>query len=112
MRAVPRKRKKLGSARIKVCHGKLIPQELLPPWIRETTCGMHVGFKAFRVNRNTILRLIIEHRLTPEERKMTVQSVIYKRRGGLVFISLSEPGLYLTKGYSANDLLDLHKQLR
>ena len=23
------------------CHNKLIPQELLPPWRKEKTCGMH-----------------------------------------------------------------------
>jgi hypothetical protein len=96
----------------KGCHHKLIPQELLPPWIRERTCGTHSRYKAFRVNRNTILPLLIEHYLTPEEREMTVQHVIYKRRRGLVWFSVSEPGLYLTKCCWADDLLNLRKKLR
>lgn len=35
----------------KGCHRKLIPQELLPRWIDENTCGMHSSYKAFRINR-------------------------------------------------------------
>jgi hypothetical protein len=97
----------------KGCHRKLIPQELLPPWIKETTCGMHGTFKAFRVNRNTILRLITEYYLTPEERKsLTAQNVIYKPGESLVWFSAKEAGFYVTKGFSTRDLLNLHKKIR
>src|SRR5581483_10577682 len=86
----------------KGCHKKLIPQELLPPWIQESTCGLHTTFKAFRVNRGAILRLITEHCLTPEERDgMTAQNIVYRRGDGLVWFSARKPRVYLTICFSA-----------
>jgi hypothetical protein len=97
----------------KGCNRKLIPQELLPPGIRESTCGMHGTFKAFRVNRNTILRLITEHYLTPVERKsLTAQNVIYKPDVGIVLFGARGANFYETKGFSLSDLLELHKRTR
>lgn len=75
-----------GECNYKGCHHKLIPQELLPPWWkREGTCGMHVAFKAFRVNREGLLNILL---------------------------GLAKPGLYHTKCFSASDLLERYKQFR
>jgi hypothetical protein len=97
----------------KGCHRKLIPQELLPPWIRESTCGLHFVIKAFRVNRASLLRLITEHCLTPEEREgMTAQNLVYRRGDGLVWFSARVGRTYITEIFSARSLLKLHEQLR
>jgi hypothetical protein len=93
------------------CHNKLIPQELLPPWVRESTCGMHQAFRALPANRPAILRFIIDHCLTDEERKGTAQNIIYKRRLGIIFFSTQYPGCYHTKAFSARDLLQRYKQV-
>jgi hypothetical protein len=94
------------------CHNKLIPQELLPPWIRESTCGMHGALKAFRVNRAAMVQFIIEHCLSDEERKdMTAQNIIYKPGGDFVWFGAQHPGYYHTKGFSARDLLRRYKQV-
>jgi hypothetical protein len=96
----------------KGCHHKLIPQELLPPWIAESTCGLHGTFKAFRVNRRTMLQLITDYYLTPEEKGLTVQNLIHITHLGLVWFGASEPGLYATKCFSTGDLLNRSKRTR
>ena len=96
----------------KGCHNKLIPQELLPPWIRERTCGMHTAFKAFRINRTAILQFITEHCLTEEERKGTPQSIIYKPGTGFVHIKLRYDNREETLGFSERGLLDDYRKLR
>jgi hypothetical protein len=93
------------------CHNKLIPQELLPPWVRESTCGMHKAFRALPANRPAILRFIIAHCLTDEERKGTAQNIIYKRRLRVIWFSAQHPGYYHTKAFSARDLLRRYKQV-
>jgi hypothetical protein len=88
------------------CHNKLIPQELLPRWIREKTCGMHGRFRSFPVSRTGLLQFIVEHCLTDEERKGTAQNIIYDRRWGIVWFSTQHPaGYYHTKGFGARDLI-------
>jgi hypothetical protein len=96
----------------KGCHNKLIPQELLPPWIRERTCGMHTAFKAFRVNRTAILRFITEHCLTEEERKGIPQSIIYKPRSGFVHIKLRYDNREETTVLPERGVLDEYRKLR
>jgi len=88
------------------CHNKLIPQELLPSWIKEKTCGMHREFRSFPVSRTGLLQFIVEHCLTDEERKGTAQSIIYKRRCEIVWFSTQHPaGYYHTRGFSTRDLI-------
>jgi hypothetical protein len=95
-----------GRCVYKGCHRKLIPRELLPPWIRERTCGMHGAFKAFRINRAALLRFITEHCLTDEERKGTPQSIIYKPGSGFVFVKLRYDNRNETTIRSAPELLE------
>lgn len=64
------------------CHKKLIPQELLPPWVRESTCGMHAELRAIPANRTALLGFITEHWLSDEQRKGTAQNIVYKRGHG------------------------------
>ena len=104
-------RRKAGLCVAPGCHNKLIPKELLPPWVRESTCGMHVAFRAIPVSRPAILRFIIEHCLTDEERRGTAQNIIYKRRLGIVWFSAQHPAYYHTKAFSARDLLRRYKQV-
>ncbi len=104
-------RRKAGLCVAPGCHNKLIPQELLPPWVRESTCGMHGAFRHLPANRPAILRFIIEHCLTDEERKGTAQNIVYKRRLGIVFFSTQYPGCYHTKAFSARGLLQRYKQV-
>jgi hypothetical protein len=104
-------RRKAGLCVAPGCHNKLIPQELLPPWVREITCGMHAEFRASAANRSSILRFIIEHWLTDEERKGTAQNIIYKRRLGFVFFAAQYPGYFHTKIISASNLLERYKQV-
>jgi hypothetical protein len=95
------------------CHHKLIPQELLPAWWkREKTCGMHGRFKA-RVNRAALVRFVIEHCLMPALGEgMVAQNIIYYAREGYILLGLSKPNLYLTRGFSASDLLERYEQFR
>lgn len=107
------RKKQTGHCTYNGCRNKLIPKELLPPWIDESTCGMHSRFKACRVNRHTLLRLIFEHCLTPEEREgMTAQNVVYRSGDGLVWFSARKAHIYVTTCFSARALLKLHKELR
>ncbi len=97
----------------KGCRRKLIPKELLPPWIDERTCGLHCKFKAFRSNRASILRFITEHCLTPEERDgMTAENVVYRRGDGLVWFGWSQGQTSSTVIFSARDLLEKLDQVR
>jgi hypothetical protein len=93
------------------CHNKLIPQELLPPWVRESTCGMHAKFRAIPANRPALLRFITEHWLTDEQRKGTAQNIIYKPRRGIVYFAAQYPGYYHTMAIPASDLLQRYKQV-
>jgi hypothetical protein len=93
------------------CHNKLIPQDLLPPWVQEKTCGMHARFQSFPVSRTGLLRFIVEHCLTDEERKGMAQSIIYKRRWGIVWFGTQHPaGYYHTKGFAKSDLIQRYTQ--
>ncbi len=96
------------------CDHKLIPQELLPPWWkRESTCGIHGAFKAFRVNREALLRFIMQRCLTPAESEgMTPQNIIYIAGQGYILLGLGKPGLYHTKCFSASGLLERYQQFR
>jgi hypothetical protein len=74
--------------------------------MRERSCGLHGTFKAFRVNRVAIIKLIMDQCLPPEERKdMTQQNIIYKCGEPFVFIGMQYPGYYSTQVWSATDLL-------
>ena len=96
----------------KGCGRKLIPQELLPPWIQESTCGLHSTFKAFRMNRASILRLITEHCLTPEERDgITAQNVVYRRGDGLLWFGARKGQTSFTRCFTARSLMKLYKQV-
>lgn len=101
-----------GRCVYKGCHRKLIPQELLPPWIQERTCGIHGAFKAFRVNRTAILRFITEQCLTEEERKGRPQNIIYKPELGVVCIGLRYDNRYETTIFSTRGLLQQYLKLR
>lgn len=107
-------KREAGECTYKGCHHKLIRPELLPPWWkRESTCGMHVAFKAFRVNREALLRFIIQHCLTPAESEgMTPQNIIYISGQGYILLGLGKPGLYHGKCFSASGLLERYKQFR
>jgi hypothetical protein len=107
-------KREAGECTYKGCHHKLIPRELLPPWWkRESTCGIHVAFKAFRINREALLGFIIQHCLTPTESEgMTPQSIIYNAGQGYILLGLGKPGLYHTKCFSASGLLERYKQFR
>ena len=98
---------------VKGCKNKLIPQELLPPSIKEGTCGLHGSFKAFQKNRDSMLRLITEHCLEPEERKgMTAQDVVYRRGSKWVLFGSLKGRAYTTIVFSASSLLELHQKIR
>ena len=105
-------KEKAGRCVYKGCHNKLIPPELLPPWIRERTCGMHGAFKAFRVNRVAMLRFITEHCLTEEERKGTPENIIYDPKGGFAHIKLRYDNRTETTIFSARILLQQYLKLR
>ena len=105
-------KERAGRCVYKGCHRKLIPQELLPPWIRERTCGMHGAFKAFRVNRSAILRFITEHCLTEDERKGMLQNIIYKPDLGVVCVGVQYDNRYETTIFSARGLLEQYLKLR
>lgn len=105
-------KEKAGRCIYKGCHNTLVPRELLPPWMKERTCGMHGAFKAFRVNRTAILRFITEHCLTEEERKGTPQNVIYKRGSGFVFVKLQYDNRTETSVFDAAGLLEQYRKLR
>jgi hypothetical protein len=107
-------KREAGECTYKGCRHKLIPPELLPTWWkRESTCGMHGAFKAFRVNREALLRFIIQHCLTPAESQgLTPQNIIYNSGDGYILLGLGKPGIYHTKGFSASGLLERHEQFR
>ena len=88
------------------CQSKLIPPELLPRWRRgERTCGQHGTFKPFQINRIAMLQFIMDHCLTPQQRKNArPQNIIYKRGDGLVFVGIQYPTGYLTQIWSASSL--------
>jgi len=99
------KRQKRLCAR-KGCKNNLIPQELLPPWIERRTCGLHSGFKAFGNNRTALLRFIIDHCLTPEERiGMIPQSVAYRRGDPFLLFGYRQGQGYTTVLFGATTLL-------
>ena len=114
MPAVPRTSEKPGQCVAPGCHNKLIPQELLPTWWkREKICGMHGVFKAFRVNRAALVRFVIQHCLSPGLGEgMEAQNIIYYAREGYILFGLSKPNLYLTRCFSASDLLKRYEQFR
>ncbi len=107
-------KREAGECTSKGCHHKLIPRELLPPWWkRESTCGMHGVFKAFRVNRAALVRFVMQHCLSPGLGEgMTAQHIIYYAREGYILLGLRKPNLYLTKGFAASDLLERYEQFR
>jgi hypothetical protein len=105
-------KEEVGRCVYKGCHNTLVPRELLPPWMKERTCGMHGAFKAFRVNRTAILRFITEHCLTEEERKGTPQNVIYKPGSGFVFVKLQYDNRAETSVFDAPGLLEQYRKLR
>lgn len=107
-------RRKAGLCVYPGCQHKLIPQEILPLWWkRESTCGMHGTFKAFRVNRTAIVKFLREHCLSPGQGDgMLAQHIIYHAGEGYVLFGLSKPNVYLTKGFSASDLLNRYEQFR
>lgn len=97
----------------KGCHRQLIPRELLPSWIQESTCGMHGTLKASRANRTALLRFIVEDYLTDVERKdMSAQNIIYQPHGSFVWFSMQHPGYYQTKVLSASGLLERFREVQ
>ncbi len=105
------KKKAVGRCSFKGCKNKLIPRELLPPWISEKTCGVHARFKAFRANRSAMLRLITEHCLTQEERaRFTAHNLIYRSGDSFVFFGAARGKSYKTIAFSSASLLELYKR--
>lgn len=81
--------------------------------MREGSCGLHGTFKAFRVNRVAIIKLIIEQCLTPEERKdMTLQNIIYKPNEPFVFLGMQYPDHYSTIAWTASSLLRRYTEIQ
>jgi hypothetical protein len=105
-------KERAGRCVYKGCHRKLIPRELLPPWIRERTCGLHGAFKAFRVNRMAMLRFITEHCLTEEEQEGTPENIIYDPKQGFAFIKLRYDNRTETSVFTARGLLEQYLKLR
>ncbi len=108
------RRHKAGLCGYHGCRAKLIPQELLPLWRRgELTCGQHGTFKPFQINRIAIVQFIMDHCLTPEQRKIAKpQNIIYKRGDGLAFIGIQYPNRYETHVGSASNLERRIKEIR
>jgi hypothetical protein len=108
------RRQKAGLCGYHGCRAKLIPQELLPLWRRgELTCGQHGTFKPFQINRIAIVQFIMDHCLTPEQRKIAKpQNIIYKRGDGLAFIGIQYPNRYETHVGSASNLERRIKEIR
>ncbi len=95
------------------CHNKLIPRELLPSWARERTCGMHGGFKAFRMNRGALIPLIADHYVREEERQgMRLQNIIYKRGYSFAFLGIQYPRSYVTQVWAASEVLRMYAEIR
>jgi hypothetical protein len=107
-------KRKAGICTYRNCDNELIPKELLPSWWKqEGTCGLHGMFKPFRVTRMGLAQFVLEHVLTPEERKgMTPANMIYRPRQDFILLGLAGPGLYHTKGFPAKGLLNLYGQFR
>jgi hypothetical protein len=106
-------KREAGKCTYKGCHHKLILAELLPPhWKRESTCGMHIAFKAFRVNRQAIVRCI-EHPFSQKVgREMHAQNIIYRAGEGLTALGVSNRNIYLTRIFTTSDLLMQYDQFR
>jgi len=87
---------------------------LLPTWWkREKTCGMHGVFKAFHVNRAALVRFVMEQCLGRALGEgMAAQHMIYYRREDYILLGLSKCNLYLTRGFSASDLVKRYEQFR
>ena len=74
---------------------------------------MHVAFKAFRVNREAIVKFIIEHYVCPGLGEgLEAQNIIYYAGEGYMLFGLGKPDVYLTRGFSASDLLERYEQFR
>jgi hypothetical protein len=72
---------------------------------------VHVRFRSFPVSRTALLRFIVEHCFTDEERKGTAQSIIYKSQWGIVWFGTQHPaGYYHTKGFATSDLIQRYMQ--
>jgi hypothetical protein len=102
-----------GECVVAGCHHKLIPPELLPPWMRERTCGLHGTFKAFRVNRYRLASFITQHYLTDEQRKSaTAQNIIYEPGEAFAFFAVKTTGYYHTKIFTVKALLEHYHELQ
>lgn len=108
------RRQKAGLCAYHGCNNQLIPPELLPSWRRdERTCGRHGTFNPAWLNRVSIFKLILDHCLTPEQRKIArLQSIIYKRGSGLVFARIQYPKYSTTDIWPMSELKRLHKTAR
>jgi hypothetical protein len=74
---------------------------------------MHGVFKAFHVNRAALVKFVIENCLSPALGEgMAAQHIIYYDREDYILLGLSKPNLYLTRGFSASDLLERYEQFR
>jgi len=111
------KRRKARRAKAGLCvsHGcnkNLIPPELLPFWRRgESTCGIHGKSNPPWLNRLAIIKLIMDHCLTPEQRKVArPQNVIYKRGSELVFVRIQYPNYSATEIWATSVLKRLYKK--
>jgi len=93
------------------CNHKLIPAELLPFRRRgEHTCGQHAKSNPSWLNRGAIIQLIMDHCLTPEQRRIArPQNIIYKRGSELVFVSIQYPNHYTTQIWATRVLKRLYK---
>jgi hypothetical protein len=107
-------KRKAGECTYTKCGHKLIPKELLPKWWkRESRCGLHGIFKAFRVNRAGLASFVIQHCLSPSLGEgMEAQSIIYHAGKGLILFGLSNGKSYLTRGFVAKDLIKRYAEFR
>jgi hypothetical protein len=107
-------KRKAGECTYTNCRHKLIPEELLPKWWkRESRCGLHGEFKAFRVNRAGLASFVIQHCLSPGLGEgMEAQSIIYHAGHGYILFGLSKGNLYLTRGFVAKDLIQRYTEFR
>lgn len=106
-------KRQAGRCVYKGCHHKLIPSDVLPPWLRKRrTCGMHGAVKAFRINGTALLRLITERCLSDEEREGTLHDIIYKSGWGYVLLGLQFTNSYRTTIYAATPLLKECEEIR
>src|SRR6266849_543143 len=67
----------------------------------------------FQINRIAIVQFIMDHCLTPEQRKIAKpQNIIYKRGDELAFIGIQYPNRYETHVGSASNLERRIKEIR